>query len=238
MISIIIPAYNAEDFIERCLKSIFNQSNQDYEIIVVNDGSSDNTLAILERLKDEHPDYAFTIITTPNRGHGPARNLGVSQATGDYIWFIDADDYLYSDDAIDGCICDLNNNNPDIYIFSAFETDFKKRKKYWHYARKEKLTNIKKDPTLYFKQNWSWNKILKKSFLDTTGLCYNDCMMFEDVYLYVDLYQQAKSIYISRDVKYVYVKHNKSLTSSLKNFKGYPQALWYEFKAFIKTIFS
>ena len=237
MISIIIPAYNAEDFIERCLTSIFNQTVKDFQLIVINDGSTDNTLNLLEKLKAQHQGYDFTIITTTNCGHGQARNLGVEHATHDYLWFVDADDYLYTESAIDSTIKDLQENKPDIYIFSALETDFRKRNKVWYYTKENKLTTIKEDPLLFFKQNWSWNKILNRKFLKESKLAYNNNLMFEDIYLYVDLYQLTKSIYISRDIKYVYVKHSKSLTASLKNFKDYPQALFYELKAFIKVLF-
>lgn len=238
MVSFIIPAYNAEAFIERCLKSIFNQTIRDFQLIVINDGSSDNTLAILERLKNEYNSYDFTIVTTSNQGHGQARNLGIKMATKEYLWFVDADDYLYSDDVLASAILDLGMHAPDIYVFSALETDFKKRNKIWYYTKENKLISIKQDPLLLFKQNWSWNKIVKRSFLKKTNLLYNKNKMFEDIYLYVDLYQYANSIYITRDIKYVYVKHSKSLTSSLKNFKDYPQALFYEFKAFIKVVLS
>lgn len=91
-ISVIIPAYNAEKYIERCIESISCQTHKDLEIIVVNDGSTDNTQNILERIaKDEH---RIKIIKKINEGQGPARNKGIEVARGKYIVFADADDWL------------------------------------------------------------------------------------------------------------------------------------------------
>lgn len=228
--------YNGEEFVSRCLTSIFNQTFQDFQLIIVDDGSTDGSIREIEKFKTEHPNSDFSIIKTHNQGPGQARNLGISHVNRDYIWFIDVDDYLYGNYVIKDAVSELINYKPDIYIFSALETDFKKRIKIWHYANENKLTSIKKDPTLLFKQNWSWNKILKTSFLKESNVMYNNHLMFEDIYFYVDLYQKANSIYVTRDVKYVYVKHKKSLTSSLKNFKGYHKALFHELKGFIKII--
>lgn len=238
MISIIIPVYNGEDFIHRCLTSIFNQTYSGFQLIVINDGSKDNSLFELQKFKDKYNNHDFTIISTNNQGHGQARNLGMKHAKYEYIWFIDIDDYIYENNAIQSTMVDLLRYKPDIYVFSALETDFKKRNKIWYYTKQNKITTIKNDPFLFFKQNWSWNKIIRTDFIKNSGLKYNDHLMFEDVYLYVDLYQKAKSIYITRDVKYVYVKHNKSLTSSLKNFKGYHKALLYELKGFINVVYK
>ena len=93
-LSIIIPAYNAENCIERCLDSILDQDyHNDIEIIVVNDGSTDSTRLILERYKNRLPNV-FRIITKENGGVSSARNEGLENATGEWIWFCDADDYI------------------------------------------------------------------------------------------------------------------------------------------------
>lgn len=93
-LSIIIPAYNAEAFIERCLNSILNQDyHNDIEIIVVNDGCTDSTGSILNKYQKQNPSV-FRIITKENGGVSSARNAGLDAATGDWIWFCDADDYI------------------------------------------------------------------------------------------------------------------------------------------------
>ena len=93
-LSIIIPVYNAEALIERCLKSIFEQENFSFsfEVIVVNDGSKDNSLQRLKEVQQFYTD--IKIIDQPNSGAGTARNTGLDAATAKYIWFIDIDDYI------------------------------------------------------------------------------------------------------------------------------------------------
>jgi glycosyltransferase involved in cell wall biosynthesis len=91
-ISVIVPAYNCEDTIERCINSIQNQTYKNLEIIVVNDGSIDSTEEVLKSLQSE--DERLRVISIPNGGVSHARNTGIDNATGDYISFVDSDDYI------------------------------------------------------------------------------------------------------------------------------------------------
>lgn len=95
LISIIIPVYNAGKYINRCIKSIVNQSYQELEIIVVNDGSTDNSLSICETLAMQ--DNRIKVISQNNGGVSKARNTGIRLAKGEYVMFIDSDDYMLPD---------------------------------------------------------------------------------------------------------------------------------------------
>lgn len=121
MISVIIPAYNSEDTIVEALNSVKNQTyNGDIEVIVVNDGSSDNTGEILERYKSKNPSIELKVITQINAGVSQARNQGLKFCKGDYISFLDADDFWlkekleiqmkYFTDEVD-FVCALRNND-------------------------------------------------------------------------------------------------------------------------------
>lgn len=90
--SLIIPVYNVEKYLEQCLESIFKQTYTNYEVIVVNDGSTDNSLTICERYAKTHTN--LILINQDNKGLSGARNVGMAKATGHYIWFVDSDDYL------------------------------------------------------------------------------------------------------------------------------------------------
>ena len=90
--SIIIPVYNVEKYIEKCLISILEQSYSDYEIIVVDDGSKDKSGVICDEFSQKY--NQITVIHIPNGGVSNARNIGISKATGEYYWFIDSDDYI------------------------------------------------------------------------------------------------------------------------------------------------
>ncbi|WP_375558789.1 glycosyltransferase family 2 protein [Bernardetia sp. OM2101] len=112
--SVIIPAYNCESFIKKTLESVFNQSIglENLEVIVINDGSTDNTLQILRKYEKEDK---IILIDTPNRGVSAARNIGLDKATGDFIQFLDADDYIHST-KIEKQADLINTNNKDICL--------------------------------------------------------------------------------------------------------------------------
>jgi glycosyltransferase involved in cell wall biosynthesis len=91
--SIIVPVYNTEKYIDKCLKSIKNQSYKDFEVIVVNDGTEDNALKIVEKYVKE--DKRFKVFSKKNTGLSDTRNYGLKYVTGDYIVFVDSDDYIH-----------------------------------------------------------------------------------------------------------------------------------------------
>ncbi len=95
-ISIIIPVYNAEKYLDECMEAILNQTYRDYEIICVNDGSQDNSLEVLNKYKEKYPDI-FRVYSQENQGQAAARNVGVDEAVGRYIAFLDADDRIMQD---------------------------------------------------------------------------------------------------------------------------------------------
>lgn len=111
--SIIIPVYNVEEYIDKCLESVFNQTEKDFEVIVVNDGTKDNSMSIVEK-------YPVKIINQKNQGLSVARNHGVEKAQGDYLIFLDSDDYWNKD-----LLKEINKslkNNPDVVRFQIQET--------------------------------------------------------------------------------------------------------------------
>ena len=93
LISVIVNVYNGEKFIKKCLDSIVNQTYKNLEIIIVNDGSTDSTLSICNSYSDDR----IKIITTPNQGLGLSRNTGIENANGEYLYFVDADDFIEPD---------------------------------------------------------------------------------------------------------------------------------------------
>lgn len=110
--SIIVPVYNSEKYLDDCLNSIFKQTNQDFEVICVNDGSTDKSLDILNKYKDE-----IKIINQENQGVSLARNNGVKKASGKYIIFVDSDDTI--ENKLLEKIDIVSKNNPDLIRFGA-----------------------------------------------------------------------------------------------------------------------
>ena len=108
--SIIVPVYNVEKYIKKCLDSIFDQTFKDFEVIVVNDGTKDNSMDIVEK-------YDVLTINQKNQGLSAARNSGVKRANGDYLIFVDSDDYIEKD--LLKRINEVLDNNPDVIRYQA-----------------------------------------------------------------------------------------------------------------------
>lgn len=114
--SIVVPVYNTAEYLRDCFSSIYNQTQKEIEVIAINDGSTDDSLKILEEIKREHPD--LIIFSQENKGLGAARNKGMELATGEFIYFIDSDDYIV-DTAMDNCYRNAKEYQLDIVMFDA-----------------------------------------------------------------------------------------------------------------------
>ena len=113
-ISVIIPVYNVEKYLKECLDSVINQTLKDIEIICVNDGSTDNSLNILENYAKK--DNRIIVISQKNKGLSGARNTGLKYCSGEYVSFIDSDDYV-SKDLFELTYNNAISNNSDLVIF-------------------------------------------------------------------------------------------------------------------------
>ena len=110
MLSVVVPVYNVEEYIYECIESILNQDIDGVEIIVINDGSTDNSLKIVKSFNDER----IRIIDKENGGLSSARNVGLKEAVGEYVIFIDSDDYLKDKSVLAEMYNLAKKNNSDI----------------------------------------------------------------------------------------------------------------------------
>ncbi|MFP7470623.1 glycosyltransferase family A protein [Niallia taxi] len=129
LISIIIPVYNVEAYITRCLDSLKNQTYKHIEIVVINDGSTDNSLSIVEEIgKTEN---RIRIYNKENGGQASARNLGISIARGEYFMFVDSDDYL-DNNAVQACVEIVNSQQCDLIVFDYYKVNKQGQKQHIH----------------------------------------------------------------------------------------------------------
>lgn len=117
MLSVIIPVYNAVQFLRACIDSVTNQTLRDIEVICVDDGSSDGSEAILAEYAAK--DKRLKIVTQKNRGQGAARNRGLASAHGEYVYFMDADDELAAGDALERLVAVADAERLDVLFFDA-----------------------------------------------------------------------------------------------------------------------
>ena len=122
LISVIINVYNAEKFVEKCLLSVLNQTYKNLEILIINDGSTDDSIKLCKKYKDKR----IKIITTKNMGLAASRNVGIDNATGDYLYFVDADDYI-KEDAIEHLYKISVENNADVSTSKCLHMKMKKK---------------------------------------------------------------------------------------------------------------
>lgn len=152
MISIIVPVYNSEKYLTKCIRSIFLQTYKDFEIIIIDDGSTDNSSEICDMLALE--DERVTVIHTMNNGVSSARNIGIDRANGKYIMFIDSDDWIEpnfllsfiniandSTDLIIGGYTEKNVNCMNIHSFKNIKFNKEDMKKYFEDMYSLSLTN-------------------------------------------------------------------------------------------------
>ena len=159
-ITVIIPIYNAELYLERCIDSIVNQSFKDIELICVNDGSTDNSEQIIKKYQDNHNN--IILISKKNEGVSAARNIGLEKSNSDYIYFVDADDWL-SPDCLESIYNAAISSQADIIYFNA---NIYKNNTLINYYNLKRLKSIK-NKDLLFKMmiHAVWNKLYKKDFL-------------------------------------------------------------------------
>lgn len=128
-VSVIVPVFNAGNYLETCLESLINQTLQDIEIICVDDGSTDNTLNILKKYASI--DRRLHFYQQQNLSAGAARNLGIEKAKGSYLYFADADDYC-DKFLLENCVSKAENDNADIVVFDFCRFDDANKKRYYY----------------------------------------------------------------------------------------------------------
>lgn len=206
LVSIIIPIYNAEKYLERCLESICNQSYENLEIILINDGSIDNSYAICKRISQY--DKRVKVLSQINKGVASARNLGLNVASGDFIYFIDADDYIELN-TIEECLNMLIIEEADIICFNREEFFIKSKKRTAVVDYDKNLNTIDIIAGIY-KRIYSCNvidKIFKKSLWE--NIRFPEIRTAEDMYVLFAILEKSKKIVATDAVYYHYQRENE-----------------------------
>lgn len=221
-ISIIVPVYNVERYLTKCINSILSQSFKDFELILVNDGSTDNSLSICEKYTDI--DKRIKLVSQINKGLSAARNTGLRYANGNYICFIDSDDFVEKD-YLRLLWNNIEKYNSDISICEYYLTDAKGKK--YAVAKFNEPHDIsflsgRKTFSYFYKDNYvanvvAWNKIYKKHLFD--NIKYDEGRYFEDELIALPLFYKAKKVSFIRIPLYNYVQRQGSIMRSPVTFK-------------------
>ena len=225
-ISVIIPVYNVECYLAECLDSVIAQDFDHYEILCVDDGSTDSSGKILDEYANRCPQvHAFH---TVNRGLGAARNFGLKRARGEYVLFVDSDDYLqknilrYLYEQASAFDLDILHFDGDIiYEDAGLEQRFGKLKARYALSRSREYGEITDGQKLYcnMKQNGdhrevSWLQLLRRDFLEENNLLFPEGILNEDIIFDFACLGLAKRVSHRRKNVYVYRIRNNSIITS------------------------
>lgn len=217
-ISIIIPVYNVQKYINCCVKSILNQCLENYEIILVNDGSSDDSGRICDKLKEKNDN--IKVIHQKNMGLSAARNSGIKIASGEYLMFVDGDDYINSEVNLDKIIKSLTGEVIQYKWVYFYEKSnkfiyFKDKKSYEDVTNfKQVLENKVQDGSISVS---ACDKFVKRQVIINNNLYFKEGIFSEDLEWSLRLYQHIQSIKTINENIYVYRQQRKdSITSKIK----------------------
>ena len=227
--SVIIPVYNVEKYIDRCLKSVISQNYDDLEIIVIDNGSTDRSGGICDIYANEYAN--ISVYHIENHGVGSARNFGLSKARGEFIYFVDSDDYLVGN--LFAEFEDKLEPNLDLIVFSyynSFEQEMTERnrtkKSLPHSGSYDKteFSKIFKDLFLSDMLYTVWNKFYRREFLLENNISFEKYELGEDVRFNLNVYRNVNKVYLSQESYYVYVIGRKGSAMSGYN----PKRLQYQ----------
>lgn len=221
-ISVIIPVYNAEKYIKKCLDSVINQTLgiENIEVILVNDCSLDNTMEIISDYAEKYPSFKIIELDL-NKGQGNARNIGLKHVSSDYLTFIDSDDYL-SLNTYENSLNKMKKNDCDLLAFNSeiFSDISEKMPPDIHQLNIDEdmiVEDLNDYPKIIFSTS-VWNKIFSKKLFKYLNF---PSKLYEDNYVAINTLFNAKKIYLNSESNYYYRKNeDKSSTTTditLKN---------------------
>lgn len=225
LFSVIIPVYNVENYLHECVDSVINQTCKDYELILIDNGSTDSSGDICDQYAAEHPNVKVKHLM-PNIGASGARNEGLKLATGDYILFIDSDDYYYGNKVFEK-LKEKTANIPDVIIYNSMHL----------FEKTNKMVPLKKsiavpvnrrsaaeickdliDADAFY--NSAWSKAIKHSVLRDNDIYFTDGLSVEDNDWYYKVVLHLKTIAIIDEPLYVYRRRlsgSITTTATIKN---------------------
>lgn len=218
-VSVIVPVYNNEKFLKKCLDSIANQTLDEIEIICIDDGSSDNSLEILNsyKLKDER----FRIMSQNNSGAAIARNNGLKMVRGEFVAFVDSDDWLELN-ALELLYDNAVSNDAELVLFDSVEHHKDNKLKERCYITNDSIKNHNNFTFNYqYRKNFVmngylviWSKFYKTSFLKDNNITFSDHLIFNDVLFHIKSMLMAKKISYCPHILYNYLRTNQNSIQS------------------------
>ena len=221
-VSVIVPVHDAEKYLEQCLSSILGQTLQDIEVICVDDNSSDGSAKVLERFAEE--DSRLRVLQSPGLGAGGARNIGLESAQGEYLSFLDADDF-FEPDMLESAVAKAEEDQSDIVVYGSWLYDATRqanRQAKWKLqieglpeGRPFAPTEVN-DRIFSIFGNEAWNKLFRASRIQEKGLHFQEISRANDLFFTCTALIQSHSISV---IDRAFVHYRVATTTSLQSTK-------------------
>lgn len=215
ILSIVIPVYNVAAYIEKCVASCFKQNVSDdlFEIILVNDGSTDNSLELCEELKIDYP--KIEIVSQKNKGLSGARNTGLRNAIGDYVWFVDSDDWI-EENCINRIIQKLNNKVDILWLGHDVWHNGESIKDYIPKETSNSITGSELFTSHLNNLFYIWKFIYNREFLNSNSLTFLEGILYEDLEFTPRALIKADKCHTLPHVYYHYLVREGSIANNIK----------------------
>lgn len=225
LVSVIVPVYNVEKYLDRCIQSVCRQSYNRLEIILVDDGSKDQSGAMCEEYADQ--DERIKVIHKENGGLGDARNVGVENATGKYLLFVDSDDRIH-ENLVKDTVETAEKNQADMVIFDYMgeEEDGNLTDRFTFPFPVNQVIEASENKELIMKSCSAVNKLIRRDVWNHSGLQFPKGRYYEDLATIPKLMANIKRVVYLQEVYYYYLMRDGSIMHS-KNFtKNYEDRTW------------
>lgn len=220
-LSVVVPIYNVAEYLPRCLDSIMAQTFEDFECFLVNDGSKDDSLAIIKSYLPLDP--RFKLIDKENGGLSDARNAGMAQANGEYIYFLDSDDFI-EHDLFASCVNKLEQTKADMVIFDIYQYHQKDGTKEIIHNRydEDKIYHLETQKDIICNiLNAAWNKMYRLSLFKDNDIIYPFGCYYEDLGTTYRLLLKADGICFIKRPLYNYLVDRPGNITTEFSFKAY-----------------
>ncbi len=221
-VSIIIPIYNVEKYITECLESALNQTFSFYEIICINDGSTDHSMEIVEKYANQYNKIKI-VNSSQNRGQSVARNLGVNKAKGKYILFLDSDDMIRPETLSELFFCAEKYSLDEIFfnMDRLYGTDIKPERNPQELIEYKGIFTGQEMFSLFIKADMSrmvvWRQFYRKKFLQDSQICFYEGIIHEDILYYFLSSMKAERVMNINKSFYIYRQREGSTTTIMNN---------------------
>lgn len=211
LVSIVVPVYKVEKYLEQCVRSIQNQTWKELEIILVDDGSPDRCGKMCEAYREQ--DQRIQVIHKPNGGLGDARNEGAKAAGGEYLLFVDSDDYI-AGDLVEKAVKAAKETGSDIVLFDYYYVENGEKEHRSYDIPPGRALNLADEKRLLLAPPASWIKLFRREFYRKAGITFPVGTYYEDLATTPQLLLEAERIVYLKEPLYYYVNRRESIMGS------------------------